>query len=244
MTTNTDITNTTLTLPSALIDNKKYGKIHHYEVEWMQIRDFKKAIKDFLEVYPNSVLTGALAIWIGEYYIEETRNTVDIDLILNHDNFVEFVTKLQSGEYPREILDKFKDDETNKHQLVHKTLDIPVDILSYVKPGLNRVSEYVLNDKLLEDIMNDVDRFSNKQDDIRIIKPEFLIAMKLRPLAHDALSLEKEGDYLRDIFSMIRYLDKNHELRKLDVINAYLFREDENKLDELLKRYQKRKHVI
>ncbi len=180
--------------------------------------NFLVAIRDFLKVYPDSILVGAFAIRLGDYVrpVEEPRSTSDVDFVLESNDFVEFVLSNQ------EIPDKLKDNfiTSKRHQFEHKN-GVGIDILSHVMK-----SDFQMNRELLNFMMENLDKCSNivtkYQITLRIAKPEFIIGSKLRYIIGNPKGIRKK-DYEADCERVLRYLLSENKMENKDLVFIYLW---------------------
>ncbi|MFO7962926.1 MAG: hypothetical protein R6U50_03305 [Desulfobacterales bacterium] len=136
---------------------------------------FNRVVADIAKVYPTAILVGAVA---AAQYISrenEPRITYDVDILLEEKEFSEFL----ADEIPEPTLSKlethFQDPDSANHSLMHKETGIYVDLLSLEsKPIRKKIVRYILAHR--EKTTN---AFQVGGQTIDILKPEFLVAMKL-----------------------------------------------------------------
>ena len=136
---------------------------------------FNKVISDIVKVYPNAILVGAAAAAQYICHTNEPRITYDVDVLLDEKDFSDFL----ADEIPREtvwLLESYFDDSDSiNHSLKHKETGIYVDLLSTEsKPVRKKIVRYILENRA-----KTTNRFQVGEQFIDILKPEFLIAMKL-----------------------------------------------------------------
>ena len=140
---------------------------------------FNQVIADIVTVYPTAILVGAAAAaqYIGP--ANEPRITYDVDVILDEKDFEDFLM----DEIPKEVetrLDSlFDNSDSTSHSLKHKETGMYVDLLSLAsKPVRKKIVRHILNNR--EKTTN---TYQIGDRSIAILKPEYLIAMKLNRYA-------------------------------------------------------------
>ncbi|RJP90535.1 MAG: hypothetical protein C4518_08825 [Desulfobacteraceae bacterium] len=136
---------------------------------------FNYVIGDVVKVYPNAVLVGAIA---ASKYIRppiRPRVTYDVDILLSETDFEEFLADELPEESLRNLEKYFLDSDSANHSLKHKSTGIYVDFLSTESTPLKpRLIRHILeNRKLTTNILR------LRDSNIDIVKPEYLIALKL-----------------------------------------------------------------
>jgi hypothetical protein len=136
---------------------------------------FIRVISDVSKVYPTAILVGAVAAaqYIGQS--NEPRITYDVDILVEEEDFSDFL----QDDIPRDTVlaleTYFDDSDSANHSLKHKETGIYVDLLSgESKPIRKKIVRHILAHR--EESTN---RFQIGSHAIDILKPEFLIAMKL-----------------------------------------------------------------
>jgi hypothetical protein len=137
--------------------------------------DFNHVIGDVVKVYPNGVLVGAIA---ASKYIRppiRPRVTYDVDILLSETDFELFLADELPEDSLKNLEKYFLDSDSANHSLKHKTTGIYVDFLSAESTPLKpRLIRHILeNRKITTNIL----RLGNSKIDI--VKPEYLIALKL-----------------------------------------------------------------
>jgi len=136
---------------------------------------FYRVISDISKVYPTAILVGAVAA--AQYISQpnEPRITYDVDVLLNAEDFSDFLMD-DIPENTVSLLETYFDDSDSvNHSLKHKKTGIYVDLLSIEsKPIRKKIVRYILENR--EKATN---TFHIGTQTIDILKPEFLIAMKL-----------------------------------------------------------------
>ncbi len=136
---------------------------------------FNQVIADVAKVYENAVLIGAIAAAKYIRLDSGPRVTYDVDILIDAADFDNFV----KDEIPAGTVVKletwFEDSDSLNHSLRHRKTGIYVDLLS---PKSRPVPK-----KLFRFILKNRDQATNVipvgDQWIRVLKPEFLIAMKL-----------------------------------------------------------------
>lgn len=136
---------------------------------------FNKVLDDIAKVYPNALLVGAVA---AAKYIRrpaEPRPTQDVDVILDERDFAEFLI----DEIPKDKLGQletyFDNSDSANHSMRHKETGIYVDFLSSEsQPIRKKLIRYILaHRREVTHLLQDRDK------GIEILKPEYLLAMKV-----------------------------------------------------------------
>jgi len=136
---------------------------------------FNYVIDDVVKVYPKAVLVGAIA---ASKYIRppiRPRVTYDVDLLLSESDFETFLADDLPEDSHYNLEKYFTDSDSANHSLQHKSTGIYVDFLSTESTPLkNRLIRHILdNRKKTTNIL----RLDDSKIDI--VKPEYLIALKL-----------------------------------------------------------------
>jgi hypothetical protein len=136
---------------------------------------FNHAIGDVVRVYPNAVLVGAIA---ASKYIRppvRPRVTYDVDILLSEDDFESFLADDLPEASLKNMEKYFTDSDSANHSLKHKSTGIYVDFLSTESTPLKK--------KLIRRILDNRKETTNKlklgDSKIDIVKPEYLIALKV-----------------------------------------------------------------
>ena len=136
---------------------------------------FNYAISDVVKVYPNAVLVGAIA---ASKYIRppiRPRVTYDVDILLSENDFELFLEDDLPEESLKNLEQYFHDSDTVNHSLQHKSTGIYVDFLS--------TKSAPLKPRLIRHILENRNKTTNilrlGDSKIDIVKPEYLIALKL-----------------------------------------------------------------
>jgi hypothetical protein len=136
---------------------------------------FNYVIDDVIKVYPNAVLVGAIA---ASKYIRppiRPRVTYDVDILLSEIDFEAFLADTLPEASLRNMETYFTDSDSANHSLKHKSTGIYVDFLSTESTPLKK--------KLIRHILENREKTTNilrlGDSKIDIVKPEYLIALKL-----------------------------------------------------------------
>ena len=136
---------------------------------------FNRVISDISKVYPTSILVGAVAAskYIG--YANEPRITFDVDILLEEKDFSDFLLD-EIPENTEQLLESlFDNSDSRNHSLKHKKTGIYLDVLSTEsKPIRKKIVRYILENRKETTHILQI-----KEQSIDILRPEFLVAMKL-----------------------------------------------------------------
>jgi len=136
---------------------------------------FNKVLTDIARVYPNALLVGAVA---AAKYIRrptEPRQTQDVDILLDEKDFAEFLVDEIPADKLRALETYFDNSDSVNHSMRHKETGVYVDFLSAESQPIRKsLMRYILEHRretthLLED----------RDKGIEILKPEYLLAMKV-----------------------------------------------------------------
>ncbi|MBC2715714.1 MAG: hypothetical protein HF978_10440 [Desulfobacteraceae bacterium] len=136
---------------------------------------FNHVIGDVVKVYPNAVLVGAIA---ASKYIRppiRPRVTYDVDILLSETDFEAFLADDLPENSLKNLEKYFTDSDTARHSQMHKSTGIYVDFLSTESTPLKKrlIRQILENRKKTTNIL----RLGDSKIDI--VKPEYLIALKL-----------------------------------------------------------------
>jgi len=175
---------------------------------------FQRVIADIARVYPRAILVGAAAAaqFIGSS--NDPRITLDVDILLDEKDFSDFL----ADEIPMETLTVletyFDDSDSANHSLKHKETGIYVDLLSLEsKPIRKNLVRHILENR-----KNATYRLKVLGQFIDILKPEYLIAMKLNRFFKKPKSERGQCDRI-DILKLLKVLGNSgiapdHEIIK------------------------------
>ena len=136
---------------------------------------FIRVISDVSKVYPKAILVGAVAAAQYITHSNEPRITYDVDILLDVKDFSDFLLDEIPEDTVIQLETYFDDSDSSNHSLKHKETGIYVDLLSLEsKPIRKKLVKYILENR---DKSTNI--FQIGPHAIDILKPEFLIAMKL-----------------------------------------------------------------
>jgi len=190
---------------------------------------FDRAMLDLARVYENAVLIGAMAV---SKYVQppvEPRVTFDVDVILDVADFEDFINDALPPERV-ELLDTyFKTSDTVNHSLIHKSTGIYVDFLSAQSEPVRK--------QLVRHILENRDETTNilamGAHQIRIVKPEFLVATKLNRYVKKPRSEKGLADRL-DIVKLLKSYCGQSDLLNPETIKGLIHRRETRHLEEIL----------
>ena len=194
---------------------------------------FNYVIGDVAKVYPNAVLVGAIA---ASKYIRppvRPRVTYDVDILLSEADFEMFLADDLPEASLKNMEKYFLDSDSVNHSLRHKSTGIYVDFLSTESTPLKpRLIRHILeNRKLTTNILR------LRDSNIDIVKPEYLIALKLNRYYKKEL---KEGNIdletAKTEFSLCLDIALIIRSERSDEFENYL--DKMNKPDDILIAYQ------
>ena len=177
---------------------------------------FNRVISDIAKVYPTAILVGAVAAaqYIGQS--NEPRITYDVDVLLDEKDFIDFL----EDEIPKDIEEKletyFDNSDSTSHSLKHKQTGIYVDLLSLEsKPVRKKIVRHILSNR-----HETTNTYQIGDQAIAILKPEFLIAMKLN--RYSKLPRSERGLCDRvDIMKVLKALKKTDVTMNEDTIKTF-----------------------
>ena len=177
---------------------------------------FNKVISDIATVYPTAILVGAVAAaqYIGQS--NEPRITYDVDVLLEEKDFIDFL----EDDIPKDIEKKldtyFDTSDSTSHSLKHKKTGIYVDLLSLQsKPVRKKIVRHILSNR--EETTN---IYQIGEHSIAILKPEYLIAMKLN--RYSKLPRSERGLCDRvDIMKVVKALKNTDVAMNEDTIKLF-----------------------
>lgn len=136
---------------------------------------FIRVISDISKVYPTAILVGAVAAAQYISHANEPRITYDVDILLDEKDFSDFLGDEIPADTVLQLETYFDDSDSINHSLKHKETGIYVDLLSLEsKPIRKKLVRYILENR-----DKSTNTFQIGTHSIDILKPEFLIAMKL-----------------------------------------------------------------
>jgi|GEM_PF-652857 len=178
---------------------------------------FNYVISDVVKVYPKAVLVGAIA---ASKYIRppvRPRVTYDVDILLSEEDFERFLEDDFSDESLKNIETYFLDSDSVNHSLKHKSTGIYVDFLSTESTPLKA--------KLIRHILENREKTTNilrlEDAKIDIVKPEYLIALKLNRYYKIPKTEKGLSDRL-DIIKILKTMLLNSIPLKMDEVREFL----------------------
>lgn len=136
---------------------------------------YNQVLADVTRVYDSAILVGAVA---AAKYIQlpsGPRVTYDVDILIDEKDFTDFLND-EIPEEKRVKLDAwFADSDSPYHSLKHRKTGIYVDLLSSLSKPVSR--------KFTRQVLENREKTTNVitvgDQTIHVLKPEFLVAMKL-----------------------------------------------------------------
>jgi hypothetical protein len=165
---------------------------------------FQQVIADIAGVYPKAILVGAAA---AAQYIGSSNNpriTLDVDILLEEKDFSDFLADEIPGQTLTALETCFDDSDSVNHSLKHKETGIYVDLLSLESKPIRK--NLVRN--ILENRKNATHRLKVLGRFIDILKPEYLIAMKLNRFFKKPKSERGQCDRI-DILKLLKAQGNN-----------------------------------
>lgn len=136
---------------------------------------FNRVISDIAKVYPSAILVGAAAAAQYISHENEPRITYDVDVLVGEKDFSDFMADEIPDETVKTLETYFEDSDSANHSLKHRETGIYVDLLSLAsKPVRKKIVRHILENR-----DKTTNTFQVGEQSIAILKPEFLIAMKL-----------------------------------------------------------------
>jgi hypothetical protein len=190
---------------------------------------FSRVISDVAAVYPNAVLVGAVA---ASYYIRhsnEPRITYDVDILIDEREFIDFLEDEIPDDTLRKMETYFEDSDSANHSLKHRATGIYVDLLSTEsKPVRKKTVKYILENR--EKTTNVLKVGETLID---ILKPEFLVAMKMSRCTKSPRSERGLCDRI-DIMKVLKTLWDGDKTLDQETIRAFLNRNEIKCFDSIL----------
>jgi hypothetical protein len=191
---------------------------------------FNKVLGDVAKVYPDAVLVGAVAAAKYIRHPEKPRTTHDVDVLLDEKDFTEFLI----DEIPENTLERletyFDDSDSANHSMKHRSTGIYVDFLSTEsKPIRKKLIRHILRHrKQATHLMKDGDRA------IEILKPEYLLAMKVIRYSKDPKTERGMSDRV-DIVKVLKTMRDRNIAVEHDRVREFLNRHEITNYDRILK---------
>ena len=140
-----------------------------------QSAKFNKVIADIARVYPDALLVGAVAAAKYIRHPSKPRETLDVDVLLGEKDFAEFLVDEIQEDTLNRLETFFETSDSVNHSMRHRKTGIYVDFLSAESQPI-RTS---LVRGILENRSQATHTLQNRDADIEILKPEYLLAMKV-----------------------------------------------------------------
>jgi hypothetical protein len=193
-------------------------------------KKFNEVIADIVKVYPSALLVGAVAAAKYIRYPNSPRETHDVDVLLDEKDFAEFLVDEIPEHKQRQLEKYFDDSDSLNHSMRHRGTGIYVDFLSAESQSIRKK----LIQRILSNRAEATHILQDRENGIEILKPEYLLAMKVNRYckysdtergASDRLDIIKILETLkeRDIpvdHELVRGLLNRNEVRYYDKIVA------------------------
>ena len=136
---------------------------------------FNQVIADVAKVYDRAILVGAVAAAKYIRLPNGPRVTYDVDFLLDETDFNDFL----NDDIPPETLSTlealFEDPDSPNHSLKHRKTGIYVDFLSaQSKPVSKKFARHIIENR-----ENTTNVITIGDQPVHVLKPEFIIAMKM-----------------------------------------------------------------
>lgn len=136
---------------------------------------YNRVLEDIVRVYDNAILVGAVAAAKYIDHPHEARVTYDVDILIDEKNFSDFLNDEIPEAVLHELERRFADSDSPNHSLRHRETGIYVDLLSASsKPISGKLVRHILDSR---DTTTELIPVGDRH--IRILKPEYIVAMKL-----------------------------------------------------------------
>lgn len=140
---------------------------------------YNRVLEDIARVYDDAILVGAVA---AAKYIDpphEPRVTYDVDILIGEKDFSDFLHDEIPENILHELENRFADSDSPNHSLRHRETGIYVDLLSASsKPVSGKLIRHIVENR-----ETTTERIAVGDRHIHILKPEYLVAMKLNRCA-------------------------------------------------------------
>ncbi len=177
---------------------------------------FDNVIMDIIKVYPNAILIGAVAVSKYLRYPVQPRATYDVDFLVTADDFENFLDD-EIPEKKLKILDSlFSDPRSASHSLLHSKTQVDVDLISVQSPP---VKKKVVN-FILKNTKECIHRLNIRDKVVNVLRPEFVIIMKLHRHVKNPNSKKGISDLL-DIMNIITTYINSGESLELSTIEEF-----------------------
>lgn len=164
-----------------------------------KVNSFDRVIMDVARLYDSAVLLGALAA--SKYILPpvEPRVTFDVDVLLEEADFEAFLNDEIPAEKLAVLQECFETSDSANHSLRHRKTRLYVDFLSAEsRPVSTKLMRWVLENREESTNILGFNGYS-----IGILKPEYIISMKLHRYAKNPRSEKALSDRL-DIVKMLK----------------------------------------
>ena len=182
---------------------------------------YNRVLEDIARVYDDAILVGAVA---AAKYIDpphEPRVTYDVDILIGEKDFSDFLHDEIPENTLRELESRFADSDSPNHSLMHRETGIYVDLLSASsKPVSGRLIRRILENR---DAATEWTSVGNRH--IRILKPEYLVAMKLNRCAKTPRSERGLCDRI-DIMKLLKSRWRGDPAMNHDIIRSIINRNE------------------
>jgi len=189
---------------------------------------FNHVIVDVVKIYPNAVLVGAIA---ASKYIRppiRPRVTYDVDILLSETDFEAFLADDLPEDALKNLEKYFTDSDSVNHSLKHKSTGIYVDFLSTESTPLKKK----LIRHILENKKQTTNIFRYGDSKIDIVKPEYLIALKLNRYYKIPRTEKGLCDRL-DIIKILKTLIANSISFSLSEVKAFMNKQEINSFKKM-----------
>ncbi|MBA2882646.1 hypothetical protein HNR65_003000 [Desulfosalsimonas propionicica] len=164
-----------------------------------EVNKFDRVILDVSRVYDTAILVGAMA---ASKYIQppvQPRVTFDVDVLLEEADFEAFLEDDIASEKSVVLDQCFETSDSAGHSLRHRKTRLYVDFLSAEsRPVSGKLMRWILENR---EKSTNILSFGGRG--ISILKPEYIIAMKLHRYTKDPRSEKGLSDRL-DIVKMLK----------------------------------------
>lgn len=190
---------------------------------------FNKVLADVARVYANAILVGAVAAAKYIRHPVEPRKTHDVDVLLDEKDFAEFLL----DDIPQETLTRlesyFDTSDSANHSMKHRETGVYVDFLSsQSKPIRKKIIRHVLDNREASTHV-----LLNRGHTIDILKPEYLLAMKVNRYAKNPKTERGLSDRV-DIVKILKTLREKKTPIDHDLVKSFLNRSETKIYDALL----------
>ena len=200
-----------------------------HAIESGQSAKFNKVIADIARVYPDALLVGAVAAAKYIRHPNEPRQTQDVDVMLGEKDFAEFLL----DEIPEDTLGRletyFENSDSMNHSMRHRETGIYVDFLS----GESQPIRKSLVRHILDNRSQVTHTLQNRDADIEILKPEYLLAMKVMRYSK-YFDTERGASDLQDIVKLLETMEDRNVPVDHDLVRSLLNRIEKGYYEKIL----------